>query len=49
MGKVSRRLKELNGTCCSCEYDGVEETKCLAREDQIHCVHWWEGTEEENG
>lgn len=33
----------LNGTCCSCGYDGPEETPCLKREDGTHCVHWWDG------
>lgn len=37
-----RRLK-VNGACCSCGYDGEEETPCGAREDETHCEHWWDG------
>ena len=33
------------GKCCSCGYTGHEETDCPSREDQIHCVHWWDGPE----
>lgn len=35
-----------DGTCCSCGYDGIEETKCPKQEDEVHCIHWWEGEEE---
>ena len=40
--------KPKDGKCCACSYEGTEETDCLAREDGIHCVHWWEGVEGEN-
>jgi hypothetical protein len=36
----------INGTCCSCGYSGGEETECPAREDKVHCNHWWDGPEE---
>jgi len=36
-----------DGTCCSCDYSKKEETPCLKREDETHCVHWWDGTPEE--
>lgn len=32
-----------NGTCCSCDYNGEEESECPKREDKIHCEHWWDG------
>lgn len=37
------------GVCCSCGYNGYEETPCPKRDDECHCVHWWDGdgTEEE--
>ena len=34
-----------DGVCCSCGYAGEEETPCLAREDGVHCVHWYDGPE----
>jgi len=40
--------KPENGKCCSCGYEGVEETECAPREDKTHCVHWWEGKDGEN-
>lgn len=36
-----------DGKCCSCGYEGSEETPCESREDETHCVHWWDGPEEE--
>ena len=36
----------INGTCCSCEYSGEEETVCLVQKDGVHCNHWWEGSDE---
>jgi len=39
------RMEEKYGTCCSCGYTEEEETSCPKREDQIHCVHWWDGPE----
>jgi len=36
-----------NGKCCNCGYEGTEETPCPEREDQTHCVHWWDGPNEE--
>ncbi len=35
-----------DGTCCACKEVveiQSEETLCLKRNDEIHCVHWWEG------
>lgn len=34
-----------DGVCCSCGYEGQDETPCPAREDKIHCEHWWDGGE----
>ena len=31
------------GKCCSCGYEGAEETECPSREDKTHCPHWWDG------
>jgi len=31
------------GVCCSCRYDGIEETECPARDDRTHCEHWFDG------
>jgi hypothetical protein len=36
----------VDGTCCSCGYNGAEDTPCQAREDRTHCEHWWDGPEE---
>jgi len=33
----------VDGVCCACGYHGQEETPCPAREDGIHCEHWWDG------
>jgi hypothetical protein len=41
------KSKPVNGECCSCGYDGAEETPCEARADGTHCVHWWDGLEDE--
>jgi SAM-dependent methyltransferase len=38
----------VDGTCCDCKNSSAEETPCTAREDEIHCNHWWEGTPEES-
>ena len=41
------------GVCCTCGYEGDEETPCPKRNtakynfDQIHCVHWWDGPDPE--
>jgi hypothetical protein len=35
------------GRCCACGYEGNEETPCLEREDETHCVHWWDGASED--
>lgn len=35
------------GVCCSCGYDGEEETDCPKREDDTHCEHWWDGAAED--
>ena len=37
---------EVDGKCCSCGYAREKETKCEKRKDKIHCIHWWEGIEE---
>ena len=37
------QLSVPGGTCCSCGYDGQEETECPKRADRTHCVHWWDG------
>ena len=42
-------MGERDGTCCSCGYKGKEETPCLGRIDKIHCVHWWDGPNDESG
>jgi hypothetical protein len=34
------------GKCCSCGYDGEDETPCPKREDGTHCDHWWDGPDE---
>lgn len=36
-------LDARDGVCCSCGYDGDEDTPCLNRTDRVHCVHWWDG------
>lgn len=36
-----------DGVCCDCGYDGQEETPCPKRDDRTHCVHWWDGDEED--
>lgn len=33
----------VGGVCCSCGFSGDEETDCPARDDAIHCEHWWDG------
>lgn len=37
-----------HGVCCTCGYDGVEETPC-AKRDEAHCDHWWDGPGEPEG
>ena len=37
----------IGGKCCSCGYEGKTETPCTVREDQTHCEHWWDGSEED--
>lgn len=37
------KKKPKDGTCCNCGYRGAKETKCKARKDSVHCLHWWEG------
>ena len=32
-----------SGRCCTCGYEGEEETPCPARADETHCEHWWDG------
>lgn len=40
---VNRTGERRDGVCCSCGYDGTEETTCEARTDRTHCEHWWDG------
>jgi len=37
-----------DGQCCSCQYEGTEETACERRDDKTHCVHWWDGPSTNN-
>jgi hypothetical protein len=39
-------IEAKGGRCCTCGYDGPDETPCLSREDRTHCVHWWDGPDE---
>ncbi len=43
----TKKLNPVYGTCCGCGYTDEDETPCTGRKDGIHCVHWWEGPEEE--
>ncbi len=36
----------VDGRCCACGYDEPDETACPKREDETHCVHWWDGPNE---
>ena len=38
----------VNGVCCGCGYDGEDETPCVGRSDGTHCVHWWDGPDDES-
>lgn len=42
-------MKEKDGRCCTCGYEGEKETPCKKREDKTHCVHWWDGVEQPDG
>ncbi len=42
-------MKEKDGRCCSCGYEGEKETPCKKREDKTHCEHWWDGVEQPDG
>lgn len=42
----ARELEPKSGKCCSCGYEGVEESRCLFRADYTHCEHWWDGPDE---
>ncbi|VVB53304.1 Uncharacterised protein [uncultured archaeon] len=42
-----KKVKPVNGVCCSCGYKGKKETPCKVREDDTHCEHWWDGPDME--
>ncbi len=50
---LTNPVESKNGQCCTCGYDGQEETPCLKRNtakfnfDQTHCGHWWDGPDEQ--
>jgi hypothetical protein len=45
-GTVPRR-EPVTGVCCACGYDGEVETDCPEREDGQHCMHWYDGPEDD--
>lgn len=52
MGKSKSRLPAKAGRCCSCghdssKYKNAEDQHCLSRDDETHCEHWWDGTEDD--
>ena len=40
--------KPTHSVCCYCGFSGDEEGVCVARPDEIHCVHWFEGPDGDN-
>lgn len=40
---MSEETDELIDSILSGDIGDDEETPCPKREDEIHCVHWWEG------
>jgi len=46
--KKETRPEGIGGRCCTCGYDGEDETPCPLRVDATHCEHWWDGPEEED-
>ncbi len=39
---MTSKKRATPGRCCSCGYNGAEETLCHERTDRTHCVHWWD-------
>lgn len=45
--QAEEKATGIGGKCCSCGYEGKEETPCPKREDKTHCEHWWDGNQED--
>jgi ribosomal protein L37AE/L43A len=39
---VVRKISSELTPCCTCGYNGFEETPCEKSPDGSHCPHWWE-------
>lgn len=42
-----KKVEPKDGVCCDCGNTKPQETPCPKRKDKTHCVHWWEGENEE--
>jgi hypothetical protein len=40
-------MKAVPGTCCYCKTSEPAETPCEKSPDEQHCVHWWDGPDDE--